>query len=143
MGRLRRPVAIIALILSSFTISAYISPLSNISTIRPINIPDDYHAHLGQTLENVPTSVEDGVTSYIVGEHHEVRGEYPTDYVWVDSETRVPFEKVIHENGRTNSAIGRMPRASPYDALVLARGWNGQYTDEREDVPLRNLTVVG
>lgn len=42
-----------------------------------------------------------------------------------------------------NNAIGRMPKGSPYDILVIARGRNGKYIDTQENIDYMNLTIAG
>ncbi len=84
-----------------------------------------------------------GFESFIVGEHHSVSGNYPDDYEWIDPYSRQPFSKVMRKNGMTNSAIGKMPAGSPYDVLVVARGWNDKYIDPTEKIEYINLTIVG
>jgi hypothetical protein len=102
-----------------------------------------YLTQLASPLTGFEFSNIDNEIAYVVGEHHLVQGRYPDNYEWIDPYSRKPFEEVIVENGNTNSAIGRMPAGSPYDALVVARGLNDKYEDPREEVRYVNLTVVG
>lgn len=88
-------------------------------------------------------SETDNEIAYVVGTHHAVDPDYPANYQWVDSESRQPYADVAYTNGNTNSALGRLPRGSQYDAVVIARGRNGRYTDPREEKPMLNLTIIG
>jgi hypothetical protein len=86
---------------------------------------------------------EDGGTTYIVGEHHAVSGDFPDDYEWIDPYSRKPFNEITYTNGMNNNAMGRMPAGSPYDMLVIGRGRNDKYMDPQEGIEYMNLTIVG
>lgn len=102
--------------------------------------------HLGvlaSPLSHLGSSRIGDEVAFVVGEHNPVRGAFPADYQWVDPYLRKPFLEVMTKNSLCNSAIGRLPVGSPYDALIIARGANDRYQDPREGVPMINLTVVG
>ncbi|KAF4981684.1 hypothetical protein FZEAL_2571 [Fusarium zealandicum] len=99
--------------------------------------------HLAAPLLGYDSSTVNNETSFIVGEHHAVSGNYPRDYQWVDPYSRKPFNKIVWTNGMNNNAMGRMPAGSPYDMLVVARGRSDRYMDPTEHIPYMNLTIVG
>lgn len=103
---------------------------------------DEHRRQLQHPLLS-PSAESLGTKNYIIGTHHAVDADYPSDYEWIDTASRRPFTQVIQKNGLNNNAMGRMPAGSRYDALVIGRGWNNEYMDERETVPLWNLSIVG
>jgi hypothetical protein len=107
-------------------------------TLNPVHL-----SHLASPLTGYEISRVGEETTLVVGEHHAVLGDFPDDYQWVDPYSREPFEEAMDVNGMNNNAIGRMPKGSPYDALVVARGKNDQYIDSIEGIAYANLTIVG
>lgn len=112
--------------------------------------PDDsnelaasYLEHLASPLDAHKIIYSNTTTAYVVGEHHPVSGEYPSDYQWVDPSSREPFNQVMMTNGMNNNAMARMPAGSPYDMMVVARGRNDRYLDKTEGIIYVNLTLVG
>ncbi|KAH6692226.1 hypothetical protein F5X68DRAFT_57009 [Plectosphaerella plurivora] len=132
-----------AFLFASLLLHATLSPTTPTLPPAPrpldtINLDD-----LALPLDGKNVSNANGETTFIVGEHHAVLGNYPLEYVWRDPATREPFADITYTNGMNNNAMGRMPAGSPYDVLVIARGRNGKYTDAREKLEYMNLTIVG
>ncbi|KAH8684090.1 hypothetical protein BGZ61DRAFT_455621 [Ilyonectria robusta] len=114
------------------------------STSEPFEPLDaTYLDHLAAPLTGKRVSNSKNETTFIVGNHHEVSGNYPKNYQWIDPYSRQPFAEVMYKNGMNNNAMGRMPKGSQYDVLVVARGRNDQYMDPTEGIKYVNLTIVG
>ncbi|KAF7556325.1 hypothetical protein G7Z17_g1542 [Cylindrodendrum hubeiense] len=110
-------------------------PFEHLDAIHLDNLAAPLAGHFFSTIGNEKT--------FVVGDHHAVSGNYPRKYKWIDPYSRQPFVKVMRTNGMNNNAMGRMPKGSPYDVLVIARGRNDKYIDPTEGIAYANLTVVG
>lgn len=109
-----------------------------------VRLEHQHLQYLAQPMVNRPSVHREGEhQTWILGELHDVHARYPEAYAWVDSVSREPFEHVVHSNGLTNSAIARLPFGSPYDAMIVGRGWSGKYDDKESGQSLVNMTIVG
>lgn len=116
----------------------------DVPTSEPFEPLDNaYLDHLATPLTGQRVTNSKHETTFIVGNHHEVSGNYPKNYQWIDPYSRQPFSEVMYKNGMNNNAMGRMPKGSQYDVLVVARGRNDQYMDPTEGIKYVNLTIVG
>lgn len=136
-------LAITALVF--FTILTHQTTIwKDLSTSEPFeHLNAAYLDHLAAPLAGQRLSSIRNETTFIVGNHHEVSGNYPQNYQWIDPYSRQPFAEVMYTNGMNNNAMGRMPKGSQYDVLVVARGRNDKYMDPTEGITYVNLTIVG
>ncbi|KAM5372454.1 hypothetical protein ACJZ2D_007492 [Fusarium nematophilum] len=105
--------------------------------------PDLISAHLANPLPSHGFSHVDNETAFTVGKHHAVSASFPDNYTWIDPYSGQPFVEVMRTNGMNNNAMARMPAGSPYDMMVVGRGWSDKYMDPAEKIPYVNLTIVG
>ncbi|KAH6953887.1 hypothetical protein BKA56DRAFT_625333 [Ilyonectria sp. MPI-CAGE-AT-0026] len=92
-----------------------------LSQSQPFKHLDAVHlGHLAASLTGHELSSIDNETTFIVGEHHTVSGNYPDDYQWIDPYSRQPFVEIMDTNGMNNNAMGRMSAASiKFNPLLL------------------------
>ena len=80
----------------------------------------------------------------IIGEYNEIKADFPVDYEWLDSDTRIPFVPADAYFANLNGALVKLPVQSPYDAFAIGRGWSNTYGDESDGFKARarNTTLV-
>jgi hypothetical protein len=154
-GLLRYITAALALLLTLNSITHFdttSAPFQWFSLLLPSTSNDGLHPtylrHLASSLQKTEHGGLSPKLGLNIGRYAKVDPVYPSDYQWIDSDTREPFHKSYTRWANTNNAISRLPPGSGFDALVIARGMSNEYRsaeDPQSDKTslLRNSTLIG
>lgn len=127
-------------------------PCRWLSFLVPLTLDDGLHPRYLRLLASSLQKAEYGSLSptlgLTIGRYVKVDPGYTADYQWLDSDTRIPFQKKYDRWANTNNAISRLPAGSDFDAIIVARGMSNEYSsveDPKSDKPLllRNSTLIG